>query len=267
MAIWSQFNSGVPSPLESSDIVVGLRGGANFQFSVANLFIGFGAGTGTLGIVQGDGSNIASGNYSWAIGDGSNTAAGINALAFGTGNSAPQPYGFAFGLSCVTDEFAMAFGDLCQALDVNAMAIGTSCIANGANSWAIGNMAVANYQGSVVWGGSATPDQDTATNQFCLTFNSFRLFNGSVNINTAGKGLAIAEGSNAKQGVSTLVSGTVTVANTSVTSTSRIFPAAQDANTVGTLHVVKTPGTGFVITSSNNADHGVVAWIMTEVAA
>ena len=51
---------------------------------------------------------------------------------------------------------------------------------------------------------------------------------GNLVANTAGGGLRVAEGANAKQGVATLVAGTVTVANTSVTATSRIFLTAQN---------------------------------------
>ena len=89
---------------------------------------------------------------------------------------------------------------------------------------------------------------------------------GNVAVMTVGKGLRVKEGTNAKQGVATLVAGTVTVANTSVTANSRIFPAAQDGNTVGALRITKTAGTGFTITSSNAADSGVVAYQIFEPA-
>lgn len=81
-------------------------------------------------------------------------------------------------------------------------------------------------------------------------------------------GLRVSEGANAKQGVSTLAAGTVTVANTSVTATSRIFLTSQsDGGTVGFLRVsARTAGTSFVITSSSGTDTSVVAWQIFEPA-
>lgn len=59
----------------------------------------------------------------------------------------------------------------------------------------------------------------------------------------------------------TLVGGTATVSTAVVTATSNIFLTAQDNNTTGALRVSsRTPGVAFTITSSNNGDHGVVAY-------
>jgi len=81
----------------------------------------------------------------------------------------------------------------------------------------------------------------------------------------AGAGLRVVEGSNAKQGVATLVSGTVVVPNTSITASSRIMLTAQDNNSVGSLRVsARTPGTSFTITSNNGTDSGVVAYEIFE---
>jgi hypothetical protein len=86
-----------------------------------------------------------------------------------------------------------------------------------------------------------------------------------LDITLAGRGLRIAEGSNAKQGRSTLAGGTVTVANTSVTANSGIVPTAQDNNTTGALRIsARVVGTSFTITSSNPADSGVVFWEIFE---
>jgi hypothetical protein len=358
---FSQFSSGVPSPLQSTDVVVGIRDGGNYQFSVANLFYGMTAGTASLGsIVQGDGSNIASGNYAWAIGDSDNNAAGINSFCFGTGNSAPYPYGMAFGQTCTTDEYSMAFGSSCQAQDVHAWAFGNSAVASASYCVAWGSLAVANNSGSWVIGGTTTPVQDTAGNQFRATFSGgvffhlgsltigdhtatapgtyaiavgnstttatgnfsfamgqgsttaatnsfafgntaisahtgswvigdsnasphsdsaanqfcasfaggFHLYTGSLNISTAGFGLAVAEGSNCKQGVITLTAGVGVVANTSVTANSRIFYCGQGTGVTGSLNITaRTTGSGFTITSSNSGDTGVVAYQIFEPAA
>lgn len=90
---------------------------------------------------------------------------------------------------------------------------------------------------------------------------------GDVDVQTAGQGLSVAEGANAKQGTATLVAGTKTVANTSVTANSRIFLTSQNDNagTAGFLRVTAiTAGTSFVITSSNVADTSVVAYEIFE---
>ncbi|MEU9048368.1 hypothetical protein AB0D63_43270 [Kitasatospora sp. NPDC048343] len=83
-----------------------------------------------------------------------------------------------------------------------------------------------------------------------------------------GKGLQIKEGSGARMGVATLVAGTVTVANTSVTASTRIFLTAQTSGAApGALRVsTLTAGTSFVITSTSGTDTSVVAWLLIEPA-
>lgn len=85
-------------------------------------------------------------------------------------------------------------------------------------------------------------------------------------LSTAGKGLSIKSGSNAKIGTATLVGGTVTVSNTSVTANSLIFLTSQaDGGTPGFVRVTaKTASTSFVITSSDVADTSTVAWMIVE---
>lgn len=74
--------------------------------------------------------------------------------------------------------------------------------------------------------------------------------------------IKVTEGVNASQGVTTLVAGTITVSNTAVTATSRIFIAAQlDGGTVGFIRVSsRVAGTSFTITSSNALDTSTVAY-------
>jgi hypothetical protein len=87
-----------------------------------------------------------------------------------------------------------------------------------------------------------------------------------VAITVAGKGLMVKEGSNAKSGVVTLSGGTATVANTSVTATSRIQLTSQaDGGTPGWLRVsARTAGTSFTITSSSASDTSTVAYFIVE---
>lgn len=178
----------------------------------------------------------------WTLSSAITPGAGANSAIGGTGCIAPQAQAFAFG---------------------------SNCQANGANSWAIGNTAIASNAGSAVWGdGNASPAGDSAVNQFCLSFaGGYRLSAGTVKVLTAGKGLAVAEGSNAKQGTVSLISGVGVVSNTAVTANSRIFYAGQDTAVTGFLTITaRTTGSGFTVTSSVNTDTGVVAYQIFEPA-
>jgi hypothetical protein len=87
-------------------------------------------------------------------------------------------------------------------------------------------------------------------------------------LTTAGRGIRIKEGSNARMGVSTLVAGTVTVSNTSVTANTRIFLTCQSpGGTPGFLRVsARTASTSFTILSSSGTDTSSVGWLLIEPA-
>lgn len=91
---------------------------------------------------------------------------------------------------------------------------------------------------------------------------------GNLQIQTAGKGLQVKEGSNAKMGTAVLVGGTVTVNNTSVTANSRIMLTVQTTGgTVGSPYVsARTAGTSFTITSTSGTDTSTVAYLIIEPA-
>lgn len=101
----------------------------------------------------------------------------------------------------------------------------------------------------------------TAANQLSVALSDLR-------ISTAGRGLMVAEGSNAKMGTATLVAGTVTVATTAVTANSRIFLTNQSqGGTAGFLRVsARTGGTSFAVTSSSGSDTSTFAWMLVEPA-
>lgn len=88
----------------------------------------------------------------------------------------------------------------------------------------------------------------------------------SLSVHSAGSGLRVAEGTNAKQGTATLVAGTVTVSNTSVTANSRILLTVQTpGGTVGAVYVsARTAGTSFTITSTSGTDTSTVAYEIIE---
>jgi hypothetical protein len=104
----------------------------------------------------------------------------------------------------------------------------------------------------------------TITNSFALDIES-----GNLSFSTAGGGIAIKEGSNAKMGTATLSSGTVTVNTTAVTANSRIFLTVNGGTltNVGTVYIsARSAGASFTITSSNGSDASDVAWVIIEPA-
>jgi hypothetical protein len=92
---------------------------------------------------------------------------------------------------------------------------------------------------------------------------------GDFAITTAGKGLKIKEGANAKMGSSTLVAGKVTVANKAVTAESRIFLQSKGAKGehIGALTVTaKVAATSFTVESSNAEDAREFDYVIFEPA-
>lgn len=87
----------------------------------------------------------------------------------------------------------------------------------------------------------------------------------AVTIGTAGGGISIKSGSNARCGTATLSAGTIVVANTSVTANTRVMCTVQaPGGTQGFLSTSKINATSFTITSTNAADTSVVAWALIE---
>jgi hypothetical protein len=88
-----------------------------------------------------------------------------------------------------------------------------------------------------------------------------------VVIGLIGKGLRVATGTNAKMGTATLVGGSVTVSNTSVTASSHIIAYHMTAaGTPGWLRVSKVAGTSLTITSSSSSDTSLVGYRIVEPA-
>jgi pectate lyase-like protein len=91
----------------------------------------------------------------------------------------------------------------------------------------------------------------------------------ALNLGSAGGGVAIKEGANARMGVATLNGTTaVTIANTSVTVASRIQLTIQaPGGTPGSPYVfTRTAGTSFQIKSTSASDTSTVAWMLVEPA-
>lgn len=94
------------------------------------------------------------------------------------------------------------------------------------------------------------------------------LLGGNLGVGTAGNGVRVKEGSNAKQGVVTLSGGTATVSNTSVTANSRIFLTVQSLGTIAVPTSIavtaRSAGVSFTITSLQVTDTSVVAYEIFE---
>ncbi len=89
---------------------------------------------------------------------------------------------------------------------------------------------------------------------------------GNLKLNATGKGFYIKSGSNCKIGTGTLVGGTVTITNTSVSAASVIFITDTTSGSlanVGTLAVVAGSGS-FVVTSTNVLDTSTFNYIVFE---
>jgi hypothetical protein len=279
---WSQFNSGTPVSVESSDIIVGLRSGVCFQFLASS--IGFNANnlsdvasplTAFNNIspltTQGDllyftGSN----NARLPIGITNKILSVVGGLpAWVTFPGLLSSNNLSDVVSLATSQVNLKVGFI-YGSGSHSVIGGNASTAAGSYGFAFGNTAISSNSGSVVWGDSnASPNVDTLANQFNLTFaNGYRFFGGSLNIETVGRGLCVKEGSNAKQGVVTLVSGVGVVSNTSITANSRIFFSPQDTNTTGFLIITsRTTSSGFTITSSVLSDSGVIAYQIFEPAS
>ena len=100
------------------------------------------------------------------------------------------------------------------------------------------------------------------------TASQVNLSGGSLDIQSAGQGVKIATGANAKMGTGTLAAGTVTIANTSVTAVSLIFisdTGAGGAASLGSLSVSgRVAGTSFTVTSSLVTDTSTFHYLIIE---
>lgn len=90
--------------------------------------------------------------------------------------------------------------------------------------------------------------------------------NADLRFRTAGAGLQFKEGAaNSRQGVATLVGGTVTVATNAAVSNARVWLTPQNSGgTPGHVRVSsRVNGTSFTITSSSGTDTSDIAWNIT----
>lgn len=142
-------------------------------------------------------------------------------------------------------------------------AVGSKALAVGVTGDA-NSRYVVDAAGNTSWGpGNAT--QDTVLGRSAAGI--LAVSTGSLSVTTAGQGLRVKEGANAKMGVAVLNGATgVVVATTAVTATSRIFMTQQQAGGTqsGVAFVVsRVAGTSFTI-ASVALDTSTVAWMIME---
>lgn len=188
---------------------------------------------------------------------------GNQTSAFGTG-------GTLFGLEFFTAASPITDAsnpiDTAVGLRVNPQKI--TGVSNGYAIWADGTSDLNILAGKLRVGANTNPSATLdVTGDASVT-------SGNLVMATAGKGLQVKEGSNARMGTATLSSGTVTVSNTSVTASTRIFVSRASANSstgIGALAVgTVTASTSFVINalkadaSTETNDVSIVNWVLLE---
>jgi hypothetical protein len=88
---------------------------------------------------------------------------------------------------------------------------------------------------------------------------------GNLIFSTAGNGVQIKEGTNARMGRSTLASGQKIVSNNTITSNTRfILSHSSTFGTLGHLYISSQNSIYFIIKSSSATDESVVDWILIE---
>ena len=261
-----------------------------------------------LGNITSTFTNITSGTYS-TTGASKVTWASGNVF---TGTGAGANIGFTFtpkgagGLTLTTGDLTLTAGDLVMTLGDATLTNGDLTLTSGDINVTSGNETLTNGDLTLTAGdinitlgnetltsgnltltagdlllsnGDATMTSGNlllSSGNATLTAGDVILTNGDVSLGTAGNGLIVKSGANARVGQTTLVGGTKAVANTSVTANTRIFitRSSNGASTaLGNLEAVPAAGVGFTINSYDDAlvglqanDVSVIDWFLVESA-
>lgn len=228
--------------------------------------IGFGSGAGN--ILIGDEGQPNATNTSYGIGLGYRVQFGAN--EFAVGSSTAQINTMLLGRGGADQTAANAVKIMTQrAAGTNVdLSVGTLTLAG---SQSTGNAAGGDVIIATAPAGTSGSSLNAHVERMRVTAaGNVKVVTGDLSIDTAGKGLQIKEGSNAKMGTAVLVAGTVTVSTTAVTSSSRIFLTTQSLGTVTAPMAIavtaRVAGTSFTITSSDNTDTSTIAWMLVEPA-
>jgi len=99
-----------------------------------------------------------------------------------------------------------------------------------------------------------------------LSGGDVRIVTGDLVIVAAGKGLELQSGSGARAGDATLVTGTVTVTNTTVTANTKVLLTRKTiGGTAGNLSYTLSAGASFTINSSSGTDTSTISYMLVEV--
>lgn len=102
--------------------------------------------------------------------------------------------------------------------------------------------------------------------RFTVTNTLAKTAGADLAISTAGRGLQVKEGANARMGVATVTAGSVTVANTSITASTRIL--LSDDGVGNSRETARVVGTSFTIGNGNALDNATkITWFLMEPAA
>lgn len=158
---------------------------------------------------------------------------------------------------------AVVTGDL----TVNGSAIVNTDLNLGGDALISGNANVSgDVSGNLITAGDFSTT-GTVTADSDITSNGIITSSASLVVSSAGFGLKVKEGANAKQGIGTLVAGVCTVATTAVLSTSHVFPTHRIlGGTPGILTYTIINATSFTVTSTNVADTSTFDWLITDPA-
>lgn len=190
---------------------------------------------------------LSSGNV--FTGTGSNAAVGFTFTPKGTG-----------GITLTTGALTLSSGNLVLTSGNATLTSGNLVLTSGNATLTSGNLTLTS--------GNAT-----------LALGDLTVTNGNVLLGTAGKGISLKSGANARIGQATLTAGTVVVANSSVTANTRFILTRSSVNggtgagSIGSLGAVANVGVGFTINSYSSvatvlatSDISIVDWILVESA-
>lgn len=280
--------AGAGSTTTSQNTMLGFGAGANNTGS-SNTYLGWEAGfsgptTGSnnlyLGVLAASSATTGSNNI--AIGNNSQLDANNASNRLVIGSSAnPVSIGY-FGQGGAPNAAPAGF-TLAPTSASGTNIAGGAFVLTGGRSTGSGVGGAIQFQVSIATGSSATLNALTsvgsASGAGLWTIGASggtqtHVVNGTLSAtqnlitSVAGFGLQVKEGSNARMGTAVLVAGTVTVSNTSVTASTRIFLTTQTPGGVpGAVYIsARTAATSFDITSTSVADTSTVAFLMVEPA-
>lgn len=196
----------------------------------------------------------------------SNTAVGYEAGQAVTSGESNTLIGRSAGNTIAAGSFNTILGsgaDVSASGASNQIAIGSGAIAGFDNSIRMGDALITlmefGVDGGAVAGVGIGGTYATGVGGIVPT-NRFR----PRNVYIGNGGIGLEESADTTMGVATLAAGTATVANTSVSATSRIFLTSQTTGaSPGALRIsARVAGTSFTVTSTDAADTSDFAWLI-----